>query len=201
VALEAKRTKIHSARNFKRMESAQRLSLLLFTACTAASPRDNGATVRMAPPVVAPRDVGSLPAHAVVDAGRTPAFIFALHPVARSKHPIAHFPRRTGTPVALRAAPLVSTCDVDTVETVVTNFDASTDVSVSIALVPAAARAFEDFTASNVGDPLAVVIDGVVVDAIPIRARIVGGHISIEARSIEEANELVRRMRARAECG
>jgi len=199
-ASKAKRSTRYSTLAFHSIASALQVAWLLPTACNAASPRDTRATASASQPVAGPSAVGPLHAHAAADTGQRPASVFSLHQFAEGPQPSVLFPRRTGTPVALVPEPVVSTCDVETVENVVHNIDAASHVTVAIALAPAPARAFEEFTARNVGHPLAIVVDGVVVSAPIIRVRIVGGYISIEAGSIGEANDLVRRIRAREEC-
>ncbi|HEX4341123.1 MAG TPA: hypothetical protein VH062_34680 [Polyangiaceae bacterium] len=58
----------------------------------------------------------------------------------------------------------------------------------------APARAFQDFTASHVGRKLAMLMDGLVVAAPTIAARIAGGHFTLPAPSPAAASGFARRL-------
>ena len=71
--------------------------------------------------------------------------------------------------------------------------------AVSFRFDPTGARAFGDYTASHIGEPFAIVLDGKVISAPTIQAHIAGGSGIITGRfSVEEATDLALLLRAGA---
>jgi len=70
---------------------------------------------------------------------------------------------------------------------------------VSITFNDEGAKIFEDLTAKNIGKPLAIFLDGVLIEAPVVQGKIVGGKAQITGSfTIEQANQLVSRFNAGA---
>lgn len=108
------------------------------------------------------------------------------------------FNQRQGSTIFLATQPVVSTCDVK--DAAADRDPTSAQNYVNVTLSALAADKFEKFTAKNVKNRAAFVVDGVVVSAPIIQVRIPGGHMQFEAASWEEAQDLERRLRSHEGC-
>lgn len=112
------------------------------------------------------------------------------------------FRDRHGRTLVLAREVAVSTCDVE--EAGVVRNEVATPggevAHVAIRLSPSASLRFERFTTEHLKQRVAIVVDGKIVSAPVVQAAIPGGHISVDAESMEEAVDLERRLRERAGC-
>ena len=96
----------------------------------------------------------------------------------------------------LEAAPVVTGEDLVDAQP---SFDQNGQPAVTFRFDPSGARRFGDYTAENIGNPFAIVLDGEVVSAPTIQSHIPGGSGIITGRfSLEESTELAVLLRAGA---
>ncbi len=101
-----------------------------------------------------------------------------------------------GTFYVLEQAPVVTGEDLVDAQP---SFDQNSQPAVSFRFNPSGARRFGDYTATNIGNPFAIVLDGEVISAPVIQSHIAGGSGIITGNfTVEESTELAVLLRAGA---
>lgn len=174
--------------------AGNRVGVVVFfiLACACSPKRGSVAQGTPAPSSV----VGAVSAPASAVPSEVNTAVLEVRLVVDGQEPARSFRMRQGGSINLAPDAIVTACDVSEATAVSDNGEGR----VAVSLVPAAVEAFEDFTERHVRQRLAIVVDGAVVSAPVVQARIGGGHITVSGISTEEANQLAERLRRRAKC-